>query len=62
MLSSGDKSPFDRGEADSWYRRPKAPHKISGGVRLALTEPDELREYFRGYQRNEDIGDHKEYE
>jgi hypothetical protein len=57
---------FDRGSADSYYGRPRAPHY--GGV-LGDSGPrveqglsiDEIKEYYAGYEYNERCGDKKDY-
>lgn len=57
---------FDRGAADSYYGRPRDPHRggVGGdsGPRIEATEPDELEAYFAGYEFNEKYGDKKSYE
>ena len=55
-------SPYDRGRADSWYRRDKSPHKMLVGVnggqdRVILTSPEEIDLYLRGYDENMDHKD-----
>jgi hypothetical protein len=56
-------SPFDRGAADSYYRRGRVPHKMVGKTIIWL-KPDsqEWLEYQEGYDINEEIGSFKEYE
>jgi hypothetical protein len=47
--------PWDRGSADAWYGRPKAPHyyKEGTGASERVEEkdmtPDEIAEYTKGY-------------
>lgn len=60
--------PFDRGSADSYYRRGFVPHYFVGGThqsqkieRNAMT-PEEIEAYAAGYEENEWIGDHKIWE
>ncbi len=60
--------PFDRGAADSYYRRGKNPHYYKGGTGMSpkveekdMTE-DELFAYFAGYKENELFADFKEWE
>jgi hypothetical protein len=60
-------SPYDRGGADSYYRRPRDPHWWPDGTyigrrfgSLRMTE-DEIAEYNKGYDENEKIGHHKEW-
>lgn len=60
-------SPYDRGGADSWYRRPPKPHFYAGPTGMSerfeedqMTE-EQIREYWRGYEDNEAAGDHKDW-
>lgn len=58
-------SPFDRGSADSWYRRPKYPHYICAKtgkiiLRYEMTEK-QIAEYKAGYEDNQTTGGRKEY-
>ena len=61
-------SPFDRGSADSYYGRPRCPHKYPNGTGNAprIEGPEltlqEMREYYRGYEYNECFGDKKSYD
>jgi hypothetical protein len=56
-------SAFDRGSADSYYHRPKDPHKggVGGGSgpRVDQLSREELFFYNMGYEWNEQFGDHK---
>jgi hypothetical protein len=58
--------PYDRGAADSWYRRPIRPHYFVGGTHVSqeITDltPEEKAEYLKGYADNEAAGAHKEWE
>jgi hypothetical protein len=60
-------SPFDRGSADSWYSRPQQPHWYpEGSYRGDRVEAKDMtlaqmREYYRGYEYNEQYGDKKEW-
>ena len=49
--------PYDRGSADSYYRRPPRPHYFVGGTHTSqeVTDltPDEVWEYYRGFHENE---------
>ena len=59
-------SPYDRGGADSYYRRPVSPHyypqgSYNGEVITDLTD-EQIAEYYRGYEDNERSGDHKDWE
>jgi hypothetical protein len=57
---------YDRGSADSYYGRPRDPHY--GGVGGESGERvdqglsiDEIKEYYAGYEYNEQYGDKKEW-
>jgi hypothetical protein len=56
---------YDRGSADSYYRRPRSPHYggVGGdsGECVRVTDADSVAEYMAGYDYNEDFGDHKEW-
>ena len=61
-------SPYDRGQADSWYNRPRDPHKggVGGdsGPRVevsGLTE-EEIKAYHEGYDWNEKFGGKKYFD
>ena len=45
---------YDRGGADAWYHRPRNPHKIIDGKKVALTDPEEIKAYNSGYKNTED--------
>lgn len=57
--------PFDRGGADSYYRRPPVPHWYPGGTgRGPRIERDQMTaeqvaEYYAGYDENERDGNFK---
>ena len=59
--------PFDRGSADSYYRRSIAPHYYVGATaqseRIGYEQMtnDQLAEYIAGYNYNEQFGDKKDY-
>ena len=59
--------PYDRGSADSYYRRGRTPHyylgdtKASGRVSYKDMTPDEVEAYNAGYDDNEENGDYKEW-
>ena len=59
--------PYDRGMADSYYRRGRNPHYYVGATsttpRVGFKDmtPDEVVAYNAGYDDNEESGDHKEY-
>lgn len=58
---------YDRGSADSYYRRGRRPHFFLGGTYTSteVTEPDmtdaEIEAYNRGYNDNEASGNHKDW-
>ena len=60
--------PYDRGAADSYYRRPFCPHYYVGpsylSKRIAESSmtADEKEAYKAGFTENEASGDHKEYD
>ena len=59
--------PYDRGSADSYYRRSYNPHYYLGDTgnspRVTLKDmtPDEIVAYTAGFNDNEDEGNFKEY-
>lgn len=59
--------PFDRGSADSYYRRGPNPHYYVGGTGTSeLVEcedmtQDEVKQYLAGYLYNESIGSFKDW-
>lgn len=59
--------PYDRGAADSYYRRGRHPHYYRGGTYLSerIEEkdmtPEEIAAYNRGYFQNEKDRDFKDY-
>ena len=61
-------SPFDRGSADSYYGRTQSPHKYPNGTGNAprVEGSDmtlaEMREYYRGYEYNQESGERKQYD
>lgn len=59
--------PYDRGSADSYYRRPRRPHFFRGDTYNSeevleenMTE-DEIYEYNLGFDENEESDNHKEW-
>ena len=56
---------FDRGSADSYYGRPRHPHKggVGGGSgpRVEELTDAELEAYHAGYDWNEQFGGRKDY-
>lgn len=58
--------PYDRGSADSYYRRRREPHYYEGGSytskRIVDLTVEEIAEYNLGYDNNEAFGDHKDYD
>jgi len=59
--------PFDRGAADSYYRRPFSPHYYIGGTGMTprveeeSMTPEEIASYAAGYDYNESLGDFKDW-
>lgn len=59
--------PYDRGGADSYYRRGYQPHYYVGAslmsdrVEQADMTPEEIEAYCAGYDANEKAGDFKEW-
>jgi len=60
--------PFDRGSADSYYGRVRAPHYYVGdtamSARIEESEmtPEAIEAYNAGYDYNEEYGDKKNYD
>jgi len=56
---------YDRGGADSHYRRPPSPHWYPNGSgkgdKVVDLDENEIAEYHAGYQDNEAAGDFKEW-
>lgn len=56
---------YDRGMADSYYRRGPGPHYggVGGdsGEKVTDLTQEEKTEYLEGYRENERLGDHKDY-
>lgn len=61
IIDKSHGSPYDRGSADSYYRRRRLPHKWPEGTYhgkyVILTDPKEIEEYFLGYDENQDFKD-----
>ena len=57
--------PYDRGAADSYYRRGQSPHKYpqgtGQGTRIELSDPEEIAAYIAGYEDNEEMGNYKDW-
>jgi hypothetical protein len=59
--------PFDRGGADSYYRRGFNPHYYEGStyqskrIEMADMTPEEIVAYTKGYNDNEESGNFKDY-
>lgn len=64
--------PYDRGRADSYYRRPRSPHYFKNDINNYVThnsarvsEKDmtnlEIAEYNLGFEQNEATGDFKDW-
>jgi hypothetical protein len=58
-------SPYDRGSADSYYRRPFSPHYYPEGTykgeKVVDLSPEQIEEYRLGFEENEELGDHKDW-
>jgi len=66
-------SPYDRGSADSWYRRQAQPHYMIDGARVehymidgarveqADMTAEQIAEYEAGFADNEKTGGRKDY-
>ena len=61
----GHGSPYDRGGADYWYRRPFRPHYFDGATystpEITDLTPEELAEYRAGWDRAEASGEQKDW-
>lgn len=53
----GSTTPFERGGMDSYYRRKPVPHKIVGTDKITDLTHEELVEYWKGYNENDDFKD-----
>ena len=57
---------FDRGSADSYYRRPRSPHYYPegtyNGARVTDLNEAEIAAYNAGYDYNEQYGDFKNWD
>lgn len=56
-------SPYDRGGADSYYRRSKKPHYHDGVIKVLEADmtSEEIEDYLLGYEENEEQGEYKEW-
>ena len=67
-IDRGHGSPYDRGAADSYYRRGIKPHYFNGStyssekVEKDDMTKEEILEYMQGYNDNESDGNHKLWE
>ena len=58
---------YDRGSADSYYRRGFNPHYYAGAtytsekIEADRMTPEEIAAYTAGYEENEDSNDFKDY-
>lgn len=58
---------FDRGSADSYYRRAFQPHMFEAGTHTSRLIPEaemsaeDRAAYAAGYAYNEDLGDYKDW-
>jgi len=66
MYDKSHGSFFDRGSADSWYSRPRDPHRggVGGdsGPRIEATNPQDIEAYHAGYNFNELWGGKKSWD
>jgi len=59
--------PYDRGGADSYYRRGYNPHYYTGDtmksqeIPMSLMTAAEITAYTKGFNDNEDLGDFKDW-
>ena len=59
--------PYDRGAADSYYRRGSNPHYYKGGsyssekVEKEQMTPEEIEAYLAGYSDNDAEGNYKDW-
>ena len=57
---------WDRGSADSYYRRPYSPHKYVEGTmtseKVESRSADDLEAYEAGWEANEALGDFKQWD
>lgn len=67
QIPRGHGSPYDRGSADSYYRRSRDPHWYPGGtynlprINAEQMTSAEIEEYHLGYDENEAEYNHKDY-
>jgi hypothetical protein len=67
VISTAHGSPYDRGSADSYYRRGRTPHWYPNGtgnwprIEAKNMTPDEIEAYNAGYDDNEDEGNFKDW-
>ena len=67
MVDKRHGGPYDRGGADSYYRRGYHPHYYLGDtynssrIELENMNPEEIVAYTKGYNENEDLGNFKEW-
>lgn len=56
---------WDRGSADSYYRRPRDPHYYPhgsyNGEPVTDLSPEQVKEYLAGYAWNQKHGDKKDW-
>lgn len=53
---------YDRGMADSYYRRPADPHYWRAGRKVEVTDAESVAEYTAGYQQNQKQRSFRDYE
>ena len=66
-MSTANGAPYDRGGADSYYRRSFDPHYYAfgtgKGTRTEMQDmtPEEIVAYTKGFNENEEAGDFKDW-
>ena len=66
-LDRGHGSPYDRGSADSYYRRPRRPHFFteatyaSDEIEERFMTKQQIDEYNLGFDENEAAGNFKDW-
>ena len=58
---SGHRSAASAGSADSFYYRARTPNKSENGVKIYNLTPEEIEEYYKAYDENEESGSFKDY-
>ena len=67
MVDRGHGSPYDRGGADSYYRRPFDPHWWPAGtykgfrIEMPFMSAEQIEEYKKGFDQNESDQNFKDW-